>query len=437
MEWWAILLTIFGGLIVLMATGLPVAFCFLLICIIGVYILWNGTAGLEQLILSFHLSVATWAMLPLPLFILMGDVMFHSNIAPRMIDALDKWVGKFPGRLSLLAVGAGTLLSCLTGASMASVAMLGSALTPEMEKRGYNKEMSLGPILGSGGLAIMVPPSGLAVLVATLAKFSIGKFLIAIIIPGLLMALLFAAYIIIKCTLQPSIAPPYEVEKTSLSDKLLSTIRYILPIGIVVFLVVGVILLGIATPTEAAATGTIGCLILAAIYKNLNLPVIKKAVISTLETTGMMFLIIAGSTAFSQILSFSGASTGMIDYAISLSLSPILIVIATQVVTFILGMFIGPVPIIMIAVPIFFPLIMAIGYDPLWFGVLFLINIEIAPISPPFGLSLFIMQGVAPADTRMADIWKATIPYILLDFVAMALVIALPGLALWLPGIMK
>lgn len=437
MEWWTILLLIFGGLILLMAIGLPVAFCFMLICIIGAYFLWNGAHGLEQLILSFQDSVSTWNLLPLPLFILMGDVMFHSNIAPLMINALDKWIGKLPGRLSLLSIGTGTMLSCLTGASMASIAMLGSALTPEMEKRGYQKSMSLGPILGSGGLAIMVPPSGLAVLVATLAKFSVGKFLIAIIIPGLIMAVLFAVYIIVRCSLQPSLAPSYDVQQVSLREKLVATLRYILPIGIVVFLVVGVILLGIATPTEAAATGTVGCVLLAAAYKRLNLQVLKKSLRTTLETTGMMFLIIAGSTAFSQILSFSGASSGMIDFAMGLTLSPILIVIVTQVVTFILGMFIGAVPIIMIAVPIFFPLITALGFDPLWFGVIFLINIEIAPISPPFGLSLFIMKGVAPNGTTMADIWKATIPYILLDFVAMALVIVLPCLALWLPGIMQ
>lgn len=436
MEWWAILLLIFGGLIFLMAVGLPVAFCFFLICIVGVYVLWNGSAGLQQLILSFEDSVSTWSMLPLPLFILMGDVMFHSNIAPQMIGALDKWIGKIPGRLSLLSIGTGALLSCLTGASMASIAMLGSSLTPEMEKRGYQKAMSLGPIVGSGGLAIMIPPSGLAVLVATLAKFSVGKFLIAIILPGILMAVLFSAYVLIRCIVQPSLAPTYNVEKYSLSEKLYETFRYILPIGIVVFLVVGVILLGIATPTEAAATGTVGCVILAAIYRRLNYQVLKKSVETTLETTGMMFLIIAGSAAFSQILSFSGASGGLVNFASSLPFSPMIIVIATQVVTFILGMFIGPASIILIAVPIFFPMITALGFDPLWFGVIFLINIEIAPISPPFGLSLFIMQGVAPAGTKMVDIWKATIPYILMDFAAMGLVMIIPGIALWLPNLM-
>lgn len=420
-----------------MAIGLNVAYCFFLICIVGAYVLWNGSSGLEQLILSFQESVATWTMLPLPLFILMGDVMFHSNVAPQMINTLDKWIGRLPGRLSLLSVLTGTVLSCLTGASMASIAMLGSALTPEMEKQGYKKPMSLGPILGSGGLAIMVPPSGLAVLVATIAKISVGKFLISVILPGIIMAVLFAVYIIVRCSLQPSIAPPYKVEKTSLKEKLVATLIYIMPVGIVLFLVVGVIWLGIATPTEAAATGTVGCVILAAIYKKLSWQVLKKSVLTTLESTGMMLLIVAGSTAFSQILSFSGATSGMIDFAVNLPLSPILIVIATQVVIFFLGMFIGPIPIIMITVPIFYPLITALGFDPIWYGVLFLINIEMSPISPPFGLSLFIMKGVAPDDTTMSDIWKATIPFLALDFAAMALIIVFPSLALWLPSVMQ
>ena len=437
MEWYTTLLLIFAGLVFLMATGISVAYSFLLISIIGVYILWNGPSGLEQLILTFETSVSSWEMLPLALFVLMGDVMLHANIAPLMIDALDKWIGKLPGRLSLLSIATGALLSCLTGASMASIAMLGSALTPEMEKRGYKKSMSIGPIMGSGGLAIMIPPSGLAVLVATLAKFSIGKFLIAIIIPGILMAVIFAVYVIIRCIKNPSIAPVYDVKKYSLVEKLSGTFRYILPIGVVIFLVVGVIFLGIATPTEAAATGTIGCVLLAAIYKRLNIGVLKKSVLTTLDTTGMMFLILAGSTAFSQILSFSGAVSGLVDFTLHLPVSPMVIIIASQVVVFILGMFLGPIPIVLITVPVFFPLIMAMGYSPLWYGVIYLINIELAPISPPFGLSLFVMQGVAPKGTKVTDIWKATYPFIALDLLAIALVMVFPGIALWLPGIMS
>ncbi len=267
MEWWIVLLIIFGSLIFLMGTGMPVAFCFLLLCIVGAWLLMGGTSGLEQLNLSMYDSVAVFTMLPLPLFILMGDVLFYSGIAPFMIEALDNWLGRLPGRLSLLAVVAGTLLSTLTGASMATVAILGSTLVPEMEKRGYKKTMSLGPILGSSGLAILIPPSGLAVLLATIGKFSVGKFLIAIIPAGLLLAAIFAGYIILRCYLQPSLAPPYQVQNISLSKKLIDTGRYICPVVIVIFLVIGVMIMGIATPTEAAATGALGCFFSRHIWK--------------------------------------------------------------------------------------------------------------------------------------------------------------------------
>ena len=213
MEWPLVLLLIFGGLIVLMITGMPIAFCFMLINIIGMYAFFGGMLGLEQLVTTIYSSLTTFILLPIPLFILMGEVMFHSGIAPKLIETLDKWMGRIPGRLSLLAVAVGTVLSTLTGTSLASVAMLGSVLVPEMEKHGYRKSMSLGPILGSGGLAMMIPPSALAVLCGAIAELSIGKLLIAIICPGLLIAFIYALYIIIRCVLQPSIAPSYEVKR--------------------------------------------------------------------------------------------------------------------------------------------------------------------------------------------------------------------------------
>ncbi len=209
MEWWLSLLIAFGSLIFLLMIGLPIAFVFMAINILGVYLLWGGTTGLNQLILSIHSSVASFALVPVPMFILMGEVMFHSGVGFQMMDALDKWLGRVPGRLALLAVGGGTLFATLTGTAMGSVAMLGSVLVPEMENRGYKKQMSLGPILGAGGLAIMIPPSALAVILATLGQFSIGRLLIAIIMPGLMLAFFFTAYILIRCRLQPELAPPY------------------------------------------------------------------------------------------------------------------------------------------------------------------------------------------------------------------------------------
>jgi len=192
----------------LMASGMPVAFCFMLINLVGAYFLWGGEVGLGQLIVSIYGSVTTFTLLPLSLFILMGETMFHAGISTQLIDTIGKWLPRLPGRLSLLALGAGALFSTLTGASMASVAMLGSALVPEMENHGYKKEMSLGPILGSGGLAIMIPPSSLAVLLGAVGEISIGGILIGIILPGILMSVLYGGYIIIRSTIQPHLAPP-------------------------------------------------------------------------------------------------------------------------------------------------------------------------------------------------------------------------------------
>ena len=198
MEWYWLLLIMLGSAMGLMLTGLPVAFGFLLLDIVGVTFFWNGFAGLRQLILSISNAAGNIDLIAVVMFVMMGEVMFHSGIAPSMIDALDKWIGRMPGRLGLLSVASGTVLASLTGTSMASTAVLGETLVPEAERRGYKKPMSIGPVLGSGGLAIMIPPSGLAVLLGAIGRISIGRILIAIILPGILMAVLYASYIVIR-----------------------------------------------------------------------------------------------------------------------------------------------------------------------------------------------------------------------------------------------
>ena len=437
MEWWMVLALIFGGLIFLMLTGMPIAFSFLIINAILGYILWGGTPGLQLLINNIFESVTIFTLLPVPLFILMGEVMYHSGLVVHLLDSIDKWLGRLPGRLGLLAVIGGAILSCLTGASMGSTAMLGSTLVPEMEKRGYKKPMSLGPILGSGGLAIMIPPSSLAVLLGAIGEISIGKILIAIIIPGLVMAALYAIYIIGRSWLQPEIAPTYEVSPTTLLEKIKKLVKYVLPMGIIVFLVIGVIILGIATPTEAAATGTFGTFAMAAAYGRLNWEMVKISVRNAFSLTVMIFMIIVGATGFSQTLAFTGASQGLVDFTLSLPLAPIMIIIVMQVVLIFLGMFMGQVPIMLITLPIFMPVIHALKFDPVWFGIIFLINMEMALTTPPFGLSLFVMKSVAPKDTTMEDIYKSALPFLVCDVIAMGLVIAFPILALWLPSLMR
>jgi len=436
MEWWQFFSILIGGLIVLMLIGMPVAFAFLTVNTVFAFFMWGGLGGLDGVIRGTFDSITKFSLLPLPLFILMGEAMYNSGLVQKLIDALDKLLGRMPGRLGLLALGAGTLLSTLTGASMASTAMLGSTLVPEMEKRGYQKPMSLGPILGSGGLAIMIPPSALAVLFGAIGEMSIGRLLIAIILPGILMAFLYAAYIVIRCWLQPEIAPPYDVDAIPLAEKLLALIKYVLPLGVIVFLVVGVIFVGIATPTEAAATGCLGTFLLAAAYRSLTWDMVRKSFRNAFKITIMMLMIIAAATVFSQIMAFSGATAGLVMFTVGLSLPPMLIIVAIMLVLIFLGMFMGVVPIMMITVPMFLPVITELGFDPLWFAVIFLLNMEMSTTSPPFGLSLFVMKSVAPPDTTMASIYRAALPFLYLDVVAIALIIAFPALALWLPNIM-
>ena len=437
MEWYWILGLIFCALMGLFLIGVPVAFAFLFINIVGVYLLWGGEAGLSQLVLSVYRSVSTFSLLPVPLFILMGEVMFRAGIAPRMMDTLDKWLGRIPGRLSMLAVGGGTLFSTLSGSAMAGCAMLGSVLVPEMEKRGYKKEMSLGPIIGSGGLAIRIPSGALGVLLASPSRISVGGMLMAIIIPGVIMAVLYGGYIVLRAWLQPELAPIYEIERVPLRQKLILTCRYVLPLGTIVFLVIGLMFIGVATPTESAALGALGCFVLVFIYRGWNWEVIRGSIAATLRITVMMFMIMTGAMAFSQILAFSGASSGLVSLAGGVDLPPIMILIFMQIILIFMGVFMEPLTIMMVTLPIYMPIIKTLGFDPLWFGTIMLINMEMATTTPPFGLVLFVMKGVAPPDTTMADIYRAGFPFLVCDAIAMGLIMAFPALALYLPGLMS
>jgi len=367
----------------------------------------------------------------------MGEVMFRAKIAPKAIDAVDMWLGRIPGRLSLLAVAGGTLFATLSGASMAGVAMLGTTLMPEMERRGYKREMSLGPILASGTLAVMIPPSAGAIILGCIAQISISRLLIAIIIPGLVMASLFAAYILIRCKLRPSIAPSFESPPVPLLHRGISLIKYVLPLGFVVFMVVVVIFLGVCTPTEAAATGALATFILAGFYRRLNWNMVKASVMAATEISIMVFFIIAGAMAFSKILAFSGATKGLTDIAVTMPVHSIVVIILMQVIMVIMGAFMDVVAIMMITAPIFFPVVIALGFDPIWFGVLMLINIEIGVISPPFGMTLFVMKSIAPPGTTMGEIYRAPLPFIACDILSMAVIMLFPALALWLPSLMR
>lgn len=434
MEWQVALTIVFGSLVVLMLTGMPIALCFLFINVLGAFLLFGWPGGLDQMVISIYTSLATFTIAPIPLFIVMGELMFHSGLGGDVVGTVDQWLGRLPGRQSLLAVGAGVLLATLTGASVASVSILSSTLVPDMEKRGYHKSMIFGPILSAGSLAVLIPPSVTAVLLASVGELSVGEILMAIIGPGLLLAVLYTGYILTACTLNPSLAPSQPVDYVPMRERLGKIARNILPVAVIIFSVIGFMLLGIATPEEAAASGAIATLIVAAAQRRLNWEVIKKSAFGTLRVTGMIFLIMAGAKGFSQVLSFTGATQALSEGILGLSVHPLIVMGMMQLVMIILGFFMDTMAIILITMPTFIPAINALGLDPIWFGAIAVVNLELGMITPPFGIVLYAMKAMAPPRYTMGDIIRSVIPFMGLQIAAIAICIIFPSIALWLVG---
>lgn len=434
MDWYTVLAFFLGGLILFLLTGFPIAFAFLLMDLLGI-IFFMGLPGLQQVTLQIFSSLSTFTLAPIPLFILMGELMFHSGIANKTISVVDKWLGPLPGRLSLVGAASGTLFSALSGSTLANTSMLGTVLLPEMKDRNYNTSMAVGPILGVGGLAMLVPPSSLAVVLASIAHISVGKILVAGVLPALLLAILFSIYIIGRCWLNPDLAPRYQTTRSSFTEKITSLIIYVLPLGFIIFMVLGLILLGLATPTEAAASGVIGTLVVMAGYGKINLEILKKSFKGTLEITIMIFMIITASKTFSNLLAFTGTTHGLLSFISVLEVPPLMVLIFMMITVLFLGTFMETISIMMICLPIYMPIIDMLGFNPLWFGVLMLINLEVGMITPPFGMLLFVMKSVAPWKIKFEQICWAAFPFIMCDILAMAIIIAYPPLLLWLPNL--
>lgn len=435
MEWWQLLLVFISGLVALLLMGLPIAFSFILVNMIGVYFIMGGSIGMNQLVLSMYDSIAKFSLAPVPLFVFMGEIIFNAKIAKRVLNVLNEMLGIIPGRLSVLAGGAGILFGALSGSNMANTALLGSILVPEMEQHGYHKSMIVGPILASGGLAMIIPPSSLMVVYASVAQLSVAKLLIAGILPGVIMGTFHITYIILRCKFNPSLAPLYKTEGNDFSTRIKELVKIIVPVAVLIFGVVGTIFAGIATPTEAAAVGALFAMILAIFYKEFSWNLITKSLRETVKMTAMLFLIICGSSAFSQILSFSGATRAMITFVTQLDLSQQAFVLVVMVLVIIMGCFLEQISIMMIAIPIFMPLVHALGIDPIWFSILFMISLEIGLITPPFGLNLFVMKSVAP-NYSTADIYRAAGPFVVCDLASLTLLFSIPILVTWLPSML-
>ena len=435
MEWYFILAILIGGLVVFMLLGLPVVFAFFTVNIVGAFFFMGGMEGIIQLVKSSVYSVQSFTLLPIPLFILMGEIMFHTGIASRAIDAIDKLIAKVPGRLSLVAIVGGTIFSSLSGSTIANTAILGSTLLPDMYKRGYSPSISIGPIVATGGIAMLIPPSALAVLLGSIAQIPIGDLLVASIIPALILAFMFFAYVIIRCKINPEIAPNYDIAELSFADRVLPFFKYVLPLMGIFVVVVGSIIGGIATPTESAALGALATLIAATAYKKLSWSNFTVSINQTLRFTVMTLFIICGSITFSQILAFSEATAGLSSLVVDSDLRPIAVLFGMLLILMFLGCFMDQVSMMMITIPIFMPLVEQLGFNVIWFGVLMLLVLEISLATPPFGLLLFVVKGAAPDDTTMEQIIFSVLPFIGLALILAVLLILIPEITLILPNL--
>jgi tripartite ATP-independent transporter DctM subunit len=425
-SWGSILALMFASKVGLLLTALPVAFVFFLINIVGSYLIFGGFAGLEQMVRNEELSVAQFSLVPIPLFVLMGEVLFHTGLAMKSIDAVDAVIRRVPGRLAVVTLVAGTIFSAISGSTIATTAMLGSLLLPQMLQRNYEPGTAMGPILAIGGVDILIPPSGLAVLLGSLAGISISGLLIGGIVPGLILAALFIGYVLLRCWLNPKLAPPYEDSGAPVVHPWLNLFVTVVPLIGIFGVVVVSMTSGWATPTESSALGALATVILAACYGQLNGHNLWKSLLGTAVISGSLLFIIVGATTFAQLLSFSGATAGLVALIENAGLPQVIALIGMLAILMILGFFIDQTSIMMITLPFYMPLLRGMGVDLVWFGILYLLCMQIGLLTPPFGLLLFVLKGVAPPGITVGQIYRAAIPYVWLTVLMMSLIFVMP-----------
>jgi tripartite ATP-independent transporter DctM subunit len=429
------------GLICLwMLLALPVAFAFFLTNIVGSITFLGGEAGVRSFVRASMASISNFNLAPVPLFLVMGEILLRSGMAFRAIEAIDRLIARVPGRLSVVAVTGGTVFSALSGSTIATTAMLGQSLMPEMLRRGYHPSMAMGPIMAIGGVDMLIPPSALTVLLATLAsavsreKISVAELLIAGILPGLIMSAVFLAWIVLRCRARPDLAPADATPVYGQWERWRPFFTHVLPLFLIFIVVMGSMFLGLASPTDAAALGCLATVVLAMLYGAFTWRVLVESLKSTAVVTTMIFFILAASTTFSQILAFSGATDGALAEIAKLEMTPLVAVFAMIAILLVLGCFMDQVSMMLLTFPFFLPLANALQLDLVWLGVILLISLQIGLLTPPFGLLLFVMKGVAPPEITMRQVWAAAAPYAIMVFAVLLLVIFVPATATMLTG---
>lgn len=441
---WSVSLSILvGPLLLLMVLGVPVAIAFFLVDLAGAYIFLGGERGFASVVRGSIGSLANINLAAIPLFLLMGELLFQTGLALRAIDAIDRLITRVPGRLSVVAITGGTIFSALSGSTVATTAMLGKSLLPEMLRRGYKPEMAMGPIIGVGGVDMLIPPSALTVLLATLAsavsrdKISVTDLLVAGVLPGLIMSSLFILYIVVVCWRRPDYSPVGEVRSEPFLSRIKPLVIHVMPLFVLFFVVMGSMVAGMASPTDAAALGCLAAVALAACFRSLTFKALYQSLMQTAIVTAMVFFILAGSTTFSQLLAFSGAVDGALAVIRSFELTPLGAVAMMVVILIILGCLLDQISMMLLTFPFFMPIANALQLDLVWLGIVLLISLQIGLLTPPFGMLLFVMRGVAPSWITTKQIWLAATPYAIMTFSVLIAVILIPEIATYLPRLFK
>lgn len=420
-------------MILLLLTGLPVTFVIGSIGVIFAFFLW-GPGGLSMLIYPTYGFSLTFLLAAVPLFIFMGLIMQKSGIADDLFEAMYKWAGGLRGGMAVGTVFVCAIFAAMVGVSGAATVAMGLIALPAMLKRDYSKLLATGTIQAGGALGLLIPPSIPFLVYAFVAQQSAGMLFASGVLPGLLLCVLYAIYILVRSAVQPEIAPAIPMEeRANLAEKMRSLRGLILPFA-VIGSVMACVLFGITTITEASVIGAIGATVAAAIRGNLTWEMLRDSLYRTARVTAMVMWIALAAVCFGSIYTGLGAPKLVQDVFFGLGLGKWGILISMQLSFFILGMFLDDTAILFLTVPLYLPIIKQLGFDPIWFGTLFVINMQMAFLTPPYGLNLFYMKGVVPKNITMTDLYRSVWPFVVLQAVGLAIVMIFPQIALWLPN---
>lgn len=430
-----ITLLMFGSFFILLAIGVPLAWVTLALAVSFALILEGPSSAFIFITHRTWDLMMSFSLIAIPLFIFMANMLHYSNIADDLYDAVYKWMGPLRGGLAIATVAVCTVLAAMVGTVGAGTTIMGLVALPAMLKRGYNKTIALGSIVAGGTLGIMIPPSVMFILYGVTSGESIGKLFFGGVGPGLLLSAMYIAFIAIRSYLDPSVGPPLPKEERNLTfmQKVSLSKTLILPTLLIIG-VLGSIYLGLATPGEAAGVGAAGAIICTAVRGRLTFTNLKQSLYGSLKTVGLIMWIGFGAYAMVGVYTLAGGSEFISKWIVGLPFGPWGILIVIQLILIVLGMVLDVVGIVFLCVPIFVPVARALGFDLLWFGLLFNINLQIAFLSPPFGYAMFYLKGVSPPEITMTDIYRCVWPFMGLQLLGLVLVMVFPQIAVWLPN---